>query len=107
MKQPLHIFVALPDQNNDYQVAQVRAAEEAAKSQNATIEVSFCNGDAVEQSQQILKCVLSHSKESGVAGIIVVAPLLRNHCLRLDHLNRAKPARRPERCACLIKYRHG
>jgi len=71
MKQPLRIFVALTHRNNDYQVAQVRAAEEAAKSQNASIEVSFCDGDAVEQSQQILKCVLSHSKESGVVGIIV------------------------------------
>jgi ABC-type sugar transport system substrate-binding protein len=71
MKQPLRIFIALTHQNNDYQLAQVRAAEEAAKSQNATIEVAFCNGDAVEQSQQILKCVLSHSRESGVAGIIV------------------------------------
>ena len=71
MKQPLRVFIALTHQNNDYQLAQVTAAEEAAKSLNATIQVSFCNGDAVEQSQQILKCVLSHSKESGVAGIIV------------------------------------
>jgi ABC-type sugar transport system substrate-binding protein len=71
MKQPLRIFIALTHRNNDYQLAQVRAAEEAAKSQNVSIEVSFCDGDAVEQSQQILKCVLSHSKESGVAGIIV------------------------------------
>jgi ribose transport system substrate-binding protein len=71
MKQPLRIFLALTHRNNDYQVAQVRAAEEAAKSRNARIEVSFCDGDAVEQSQQILKCVLSHSKESGVAGVIV------------------------------------
>lgn len=71
MKQPLRIFIALTHRNNDYQVAQLRAAEEAAKSQNVSIEVSFCDGDAVEQSQQILKCVLSHSKESGVAGIIV------------------------------------
>jgi ABC-type sugar transport system substrate-binding protein len=71
MKQPLRVFLALTHRNNDYQVAQVRAAEEAAKAQNASIEVSFCDGDAVEQSQQILKCVLSHSKESGIAGIIV------------------------------------
>lgn len=71
MTKPLRIFIALTHQHNDYQLAQVRAAEEAANSKNASIEVSFCAGDAVEQSQQILKFVLSHSKEASIAGIIV------------------------------------
>ncbi len=70
MRLPLRILVALASQDNDYQRAQARAAEETANSRSATAQVFFCNGDSVEQTQQILKCVLSPSEAAVTSGLL-------------------------------------
>lgn len=67
----LRILVALASDKNDYQNAQARSAQEAGRSKNVDVQVLFCDGGGVEQSQQILKYVLSRSEASTIAGIIV------------------------------------
>ena len=65
------ILVGLVSENNDYQKAQAQAAEDAANANLASVEMVYCNGDAVEQSQQLLQRVLAKSDESKISGIIV------------------------------------
>jgi len=56
MKKP-KFFVSLHTQDNDFQAAQALAAKEAAHRLGATVEISFANNNAVDQSTQILKAI--------------------------------------------------
>jgi ribose transport system substrate-binding protein len=51
------IVVSLITQDNDYQIAQAAAAEEAARRWGADVEILFADADSILQSQQILRYV--------------------------------------------------
>lgn len=64
----LRVVVSLITQDNDYQVEQAAAAEEAAHRLGMDIEVVYADGDSIQQSQQILKYVQSppDARPSGI-----------------------------------------
>lgn len=51
------MVVSLITQDNDYQVEQAAAAEEAANRLGVEVEILYADGDSIQQSQQILKYV--------------------------------------------------
>ena len=53
----LRVVVSLITQDNDYQVEQAAAAEEAARRLGVDVEVLYADADSIQQSQQILKYV--------------------------------------------------
>ena len=53
----LRVVVSLITQDNDYQVEQAAAAEEAARRLGVDVQVLFADGDSIQQSQQILQFV--------------------------------------------------
>ncbi len=53
----LRVVVSLITQDNDYQVEQAAAAEDAARRLGVDIEVLYADADSIQQSQQILKYV--------------------------------------------------
>jgi ribose transport system substrate-binding protein len=53
----LRFLVALTTNDNDYQIEQARAAEQAAKKLNVDLQVLYADNDAINQSTQILKAV--------------------------------------------------
>src|SRR5579863_620526 len=57
----LHVVVSLITQDNDYQVEQAAAAEEAAGRLGVNVEILYADGDSIQQSQQILKFVQGES----------------------------------------------
>ena len=65
----LRFLVSLTTEDNDFQVEQALAAEEAARRLHVDVEVMFANNDAINQSQQLLK-VIQGPKESHPDGII-------------------------------------
>lgn len=56
MKRP-RIVVSLTTNDNDYQIEQAAAAEQAARRLGVDVEILYANNDAIQQSQQILKIV--------------------------------------------------
>jgi ABC-type sugar transport system substrate-binding protein len=60
MKKPTFI-VALTTDDNDYQMEQAAAAENAARRLGANVEIIYADNDAVLQSQQLLKIIQSSS----------------------------------------------
>jgi ABC-type sugar transport system substrate-binding protein len=66
----LHVVVSLITQDNDYQVEQAAAAEEAASRLGVDVEILYADGDSIQQSQQILKFVQAE-RESRPDGIIL------------------------------------
>ena len=68
MKQ-LDFVLSLTNSENDYQLEQVTAAEEAAKRVGVQVRVMHADNDAIDQSQQLLKIIQSHS-DSHPDGII-------------------------------------
>ena len=66
----LHVVVSLITQDNDYQVEQAAAAEEAASRLGVEVEILYADGDSIQQSQQILKFVQAES-EARPDGIIL------------------------------------
>jgi ribose transport system substrate-binding protein len=68
MKQ-LDFVLSLTNSENDYQLEQVTAAEEAAKRLCVQLHVMHADNNAVDQSQQLLKIIQSHS-DSHPDGII-------------------------------------
>jgi ribose transport system substrate-binding protein len=68
MKQ-LDFVLSLTNRENDYQLDQVTAAEEAAKRLGVQLRIIDADNNAVEQSQQLLKIIQSHS-DSHPDGII-------------------------------------
>ncbi|MGB7438288.1 MAG: substrate-binding domain-containing protein [Candidatus Acidiferrum sp.] len=53
----LRFLVALTTNDNDYQIEQARAAEQAAKKFNVELQLLYADNDAINQSTQILKAV--------------------------------------------------
>jgi ABC-type sugar transport system substrate-binding protein len=66
----LRVVVSLITRENDYQVEQAAAAEDAARRLGIDVEVLYADGDAIQQSQQILKFVQAE-RESRPDGIIL------------------------------------
>ena len=55
----LSVLVALTTDDNDYQVEQASAAEEAARRNGATLKILYADNDAIRQSQQLLQVIQS------------------------------------------------
>jgi ribose transport system substrate-binding protein len=55
----LNFLVSLITNDNDYQVEQATAAEEAARRLGVSVQVIYAGGDAITQSQQLLKVIQS------------------------------------------------
>ncbi|MFZ3199765.1 MAG: sugar ABC transporter substrate-binding protein [Candidatus Acidiferrales bacterium] len=53
----LKFLVSLSTEDNDYQVEQALAAEEAGRRLHVDTEIIFANNDAINQSQQLLKVI--------------------------------------------------
>ncbi len=65
----LNLLVALTNNDNDYQVEQAAAAEEAAQRLGVSLRIIYADNDAITQSQQLLQIIQSHS-DSHPDGII-------------------------------------
>ncbi len=65
----LRFVVSLTTNDNDYQIEQAAAAEEAANRLGIELQVLFAENDAILQSQQLLKIIQSNS-DSHPDGII-------------------------------------
>jgi ribose transport system substrate-binding protein len=59
----LRILVSLTTNDNDYQIEQASAAEQAARKHGAEVQLLFANNDAIDQSTQILKAVQAEEEE--------------------------------------------
>jgi ribose transport system substrate-binding protein len=57
----LSLVVSLITQDNDYQIEQASAAEEAAHRLGVDVQVIFADNDSIQQSQQLLKFIQSGS----------------------------------------------
>ena len=66
----LRVIVSLITQDNDFQVEQAAAAEDAARKLGVDAQVLYADGDSIQQSQQILKFVQA-SPEIRPDGIIM------------------------------------
>ena len=55
----LNFLVSLTTNDNDYQIEQAAAAEEAARRLGADIQIVYADNDAITQSQQLLKIIQS------------------------------------------------
>ena len=67
----LNFLVSLITSDNDYQVEQAKAAEEAAQRSGATVQIMYAAGDPISQSQQLLAVIQSASNHPDA---IVVEP---------------------------------
>ena len=59
--QKLRFVASLTTNDNDYQMEQAAAAQEAAKRLNLELEILYAENDAILQSQQLLKIIQSNS----------------------------------------------
>lgn len=57
------VIVSLITVDNDFQMEQAAAAEEAARRLELDLEILFADGDSIEQSQQVLRFVQAKSGE--------------------------------------------
>ncbi|MGA8152259.1 MAG: substrate-binding domain-containing protein [Terriglobales bacterium] len=57
----LNFLLSLTNNDNDYQLEQATAAEEAAKRLGVQLQVISADNDAINQSQQLLHVIQSHS----------------------------------------------
>src|SRR6266699_2265784 len=57
----LRFVASLTTNDNDYQMEQAAAAQEAAKRLNVELEILYAENDAILQSQQLLKIIQSNS----------------------------------------------
>jgi ribose transport system substrate-binding protein len=55
----LNFLVSLTTNDNDYQIEQAAAAEEAAGKLGARVQIIYADNDAINQSQQLLKIIQS------------------------------------------------
>ena|SRR5579885_3694774 len=55
------IVVSLTNNDNDYQIEQARASEDAAKRLGVDLEVIYADNDSITQSQQLLQLIQSRS----------------------------------------------
>ena len=59
----LRFLVSLTTNDNDYQIEQARAAEQAARKCNVDLQILYAENDAIRQSTQILKAVQAAPEE--------------------------------------------
>lgn len=57
----LSFLVSLTTSDNDYQIEQAKAAEEAAKRHGASVKIVYADNDSITQSQQLLDVIQSRS----------------------------------------------
>jgi ribose transport system substrate-binding protein len=57
----LRFVLSLTTNDNDYQMEQASAAQEAAKRLNVDLEILYADNDAIQQSQQLLKIIQSNA----------------------------------------------
>src|SRR2546425_4565793 len=57
----LNFLLSLTTTNNDYQIEQAAAAEEAARRLGADVQIVHADNDSIAQSQQLLKVIQSRS----------------------------------------------
>jgi ribose transport system substrate-binding protein len=57
----LRFVVSLTTNDNDYQIEQANAAQEAANRLGIDLEILYADNDAIQQSQQLLKIIQSNS----------------------------------------------
>lgn len=55
----LNVLVSLTTNDNDYQIEQAAAAEEAARRLGLNVQIIFADNDPIQQSQQLLEAVQS------------------------------------------------
>lgn len=65
----LKFILSLTNNDNDYQLEQAVAAQEAAKRLGVDLQILYAENDAITQSQQLLKVIQSHSEQT-IDGII-------------------------------------
>lgn len=68
----IRFLVSLITEDNDYQIEQASAAEEAARRLGADVRVIFAGNDSIQQSQQLLSVIQSRSVPQ--PNVIVVEP---------------------------------
>jgi ribose transport system substrate-binding protein len=59
----LTFLLSLPTDDNDYQQEQAVAANEAAKQQGVSLQITYADNDAIKQSDQILQAVQSDQEK--------------------------------------------
>lgn len=69
----LNFILSLTNNDNDYQLEQAVAAEDAAKRVGVDLRIIFAENDAITQSQQLLKLIQSRS--DGVPDGIIFEPV--------------------------------
>src|SRR5579871_2566460 len=57
----LTFVLSLTNNDNDYQIEQATAAQEAAQRLGVELQILYSDNDAINQSQQLLKVIQSHS----------------------------------------------
>src|SRR3989442_11780220 len=65
----LNFLLSLTTTDNDYQIEQAAAAEEAARRLGADVQIVHADNDSIAQSQQLLKVIQSRS-DSQPDGIV-------------------------------------
>jgi ribose transport system substrate-binding protein len=65
----LSLILSLTNNDNDYQLEQAAAANEAANRLGVDLQILYAENDAITQSQQLLKLIQSHS-QAAPEGII-------------------------------------
>lgn len=69
----LRILVSLTTNDNDYQIEQAQAAEEAARKLGVELQVIYADNDAITQSTQLLKVI--QSEDSHRPNAIIFEPV--------------------------------
>jgi len=69
----LRILVSLTTNDNDYQIEQAGAAEQAARKHGVEVQLLYANNDAINQSTQILNAV--QAAEEDRPGAIIFEPV--------------------------------
>src|SRR3984885_8509798 len=59
MDRKIRFLVSLHTRENDFQVAQARSAEDAARKLESELEIIYAGDDAVHQSTELLKAIQS------------------------------------------------
>jgi ribose transport system substrate-binding protein len=70
----LRILISLTTNDNDYQVEQANAAEQAAQKHGIDLKIIYSDNDAINQSTQILK-VIQESEEADRPNAIIFEPV--------------------------------
>ena len=66
----LNFVLSLTTDDNDYQIEQASAAEEAARRLGVGLQIIYAENDAIIQSQQLLKFIQSGSERfNGLAPV--------------------------------------